>query len=257
VLGAAKRLKAISKYGVGTDNIDMKRAEALGIPVSVTTGANADAVADYAFTLMTACARNLLQIDARCRRREWSKITSLDIWGKTLGILGLGMIGKGLARRAKGFGMQVLAHDLCWDAAYAEREGIAYAEPDEIYKVCDFISLHVPLTDASRHMIGDKQFAMMKPTAILINTARGGLVNEASLARALTNGTIYAAGVDAFAEEPPKNKALYGLPNLVMSSHCAASTQGAIENMGMAAARNMLSALESVVAERGYDNDWI
>jgi len=244
VLDAAKQLRAISKYGVGTDNIDMARAEALGIPVSITAGANADAVADYAFTLMAACARRLLPIDAQCRRRDWGKVTSLDIWGKTLGILGLGVIGKGLARRAKGFAMQVLAHDLYWDEAYAAREGIAYAEPDEIYRTCDFISLHLPLTDASRHMIADAQFAMMKPTAVLVNTARGGLVDETALVRALREGTIYAAGVDAFAEEPPADEALYGLEGLIMGSHCAASTQGAVENMGMMAAQNLLDALD-------------
>ncbi|MCL2811158.1 MAG: phosphoglycerate dehydrogenase [Clostridia bacterium] len=243
VLNAAKNLKVISKYGVGTDNIDMDRAKELGIPVRITTGANADAVADYAFTLMAACARKLLPIDARCRNRDWGKVTSLDIWGKTLGILGLGAIGKGLARRAAGFNMRVLAYDLFWDAEYARQHGITYAEPDEIYRACDFISLHLPLTDASRHMIGDAQFAMMKPTAVLVNTSRGGLVDEAALVRALREGTIYAAGVDAFAQEPPTDDALYALDNLVMGSHCAASTQGAVENMGMMAAQNLLDVL--------------
>lgn len=243
VLDAAKQLKAISKYGVGTDNIDVARAEALGIPVSITRGANADAVADYAFTLMAACARKLLSIDARCRRRDWGKVTSLDIWGKTLGILGLGAIGKGLALRAAGFDMRVLAYDVYWDAAYAQSHGITYAEPEEIYRDADFVSLHLPLTETSRHMISDAQFAMMKPTAVLVNTARGGLVDEAALVRALREGTIYAAGVDAFAEEPPSDEALYGLENLVMGSHCAASTQGAVENMGMMAAQNLLDDL--------------
>jgi len=243
VLDAAKGLKVISKYGVGTDNIDIARAEALGIPVCITSGANADAVADYAFTLMAACARKLLPIDARCRRRDWGKVTSLDIWGKTLGVLGLGAIGKGLARRAAGFNMRVLAYDLYWDEAYAQSHGITYAEPEEIYRACDFISLHLPLTDASRHMISGAQFAMMKPTAVLVNTARGGLVDEAALVRALHGGTIYAAGVDAFAEEPPADDALYALDNLVMGSHCAASTHGAVENMGMMAAQNLLDVL--------------
>jgi len=243
VLDTAKQLKAISKYGVGTDNIDMARAKALGIPVSITSGANADAVADYAFTLMAACARKLPFIDARCRQRDWSKITSLDIWGKTLGILGLGAIGKGLALRAAGFNMRVLAYDVYWDADYAGSHGIAYAEPEEIYRACDFISLHLPLTDASRHMISDAQFAMMKPTAILVNTARGGIVDEAALVRALSANTIYGAGVDAFATEPPGDDALYALDNLIMGSHCAASTHGAVENMGMMAAQNLLSAL--------------
>ncbi|MDR3050190.1 MAG: phosphoglycerate dehydrogenase [Oscillospiraceae bacterium] len=243
VLGAAKQLRAISKYGVGVDNIDMPRAKELNIPVSITRGANADAVADYAFALMAACARKLVPIDAACRRRDWGKVTTLDIWGKTIGILGLGAIGKGLARRAAGFGMRVLAYDIYWDKDYAAANGIVYARPEEIYAACDFISLHLPLTDESRHMISDAQFQAMKPTAILVNTARGGLVDEAALVRALQNHTIYAAGMDAFAQEPPQDEALYALDNLVMGSHCAASTQGAVENMGMMAAQNLLASL--------------
>lgn len=247
VLEAATRLKAISKYGVGTDNIDLAKAKELDIPVCITRGANANAVADYAFTLMAACARRVVEIDKRCRARDWGKITSLDIYGKTLGILGLGAIGKGLAKRARGFGMAVLAYDVFWDASYAAAHEITYAEPEKIYQQCDFISLHLPLNDNTRDMIADPQFDVMKPTAVLVNTARGGIVNEDALVRALQQNKIYAAGVDAFEQEPPTNEALYGMPGLIFGSHCAASTEGAVDAMGMMASQNLLAALQKTV----------
>lgn len=245
VLDAAKNLRAISKYGVGTDNIDLDKAKALGIPVSITRGANADAVADYAFTLMAACARKLIPIDKQCHQKDWGKVTSIDIYGKTLGILGLGAIGRGLARRAQGFGMRVLAYDVYWDDAYAAQNSIEKATPEEIYAQCDFISLHMPLTTETKNMISAPQFDKMRPTAILVNTARGGIIDEDALVSALQQGKIYAAGIDAFSEEPPQSETLYTLPNLVMGSHCAASTEGAVESMGMMAAQNLLDALKA------------
>ena len=244
VLEAANSLKAISKYGVGTDNIDMGKAKELGIPVSITAGANANAVADYAFTLMAACARKLVPINNQCHQKDWGKVSTVDIYGKTVGILGLGAIGKGVAKRAQGFDMKVMAYDVFWNQEYADAHGIAYATPEEMYRECDFISLHMPLTDETRGMIADEQFALMKPTCILVNTARGGIIDEGALIRALQSGAIYAAGIDAFAQEPPEQEALYQLPNLIMGSHCAASTVGAVEQMGLVAAQNLLDALE-------------
>ena len=244
VLAEAKCLKAISKYGVGTDNIDMAKAKELGIPVSITTGANANAVADYAFTLMAACARKLIPIDQKCHEKDWGKVTTQDIYGKTVGILGLGAIGKGVAKRAQGFDMKVLAYDVYWNQEYADQHGITYAKPEDIYREADFISLHMPLTEETRGMISDAQFQTMKPSCILVNTARGGIIDEAALVSALKEGTIYAAGIDAFEQEPPKQEELYQLSNLIMGSHCAASTTGAVEQMGLMAAKNLLAALQ-------------
>lgn len=245
VLEHTPHLKAISKYGVGTDNIDLEKAKQLNIPVSVTRGANSEAVADYAFALLSACARNVIEIDEKCRKKDWSKITTLDIYGKKLGILGLGEIGKGLARRGQGFGMNILAYDLFWDKEYAKTNHITYAAPTEIFAECDFISLHLPLTEETRNMISDNEFAMMKPTSILINTARGGIIDEQALIKALREKQIYAAGIDAFAQEPPENQDIYLLDNLIMGSHCAASTVGAIDKMGLLAAENLLQSLET------------
>jgi D-3-phosphoglycerate dehydrogenase len=200
-------------------------------------------VADYTFALMLAVARKIIPIDAACRKNDWSKITAIDVFGKTLGLIGLGEIGKGVAVRAKGFGMKILAHDLFWDEDYAKSVGIKYAAPEEIYAKADFISIHTPLTEQTRNMIGGLQIEAMKPTAVIINTARGGIIDEGALLAALQSGRIYGAGIDAFKQEPPANPAWFLLDNVVLGSHCAASTAGATEQMGRMAAGNLIRDL--------------
>jgi D-3-phosphoglycerate dehydrogenase len=244
VLEEVPTLRAVAKYGVGTDNIDLAYCEEHGIKVSITAGANSDAVADYALALMLALARKVNVIDARCRRGDWKKLTTSDVARRKLGLLGLGAIGRGVARRARGFSMDVLAYDVYWDEAWAAAEGVARAaDPDEICRTCDFISLHLPLTDETAGIIGADRIALMKPDAFLINTARGGLIDDAALLAALRSGSIGGAGLDVFAVEPPEDPAWYGLDNVVMGSHCAASTVGAINAMGMAATENIIRDL--------------
>lgn len=243
VIARAPKLKAVAKYGVGVDNIDLDACKARGISVTRTVGANANAVADYAFALIMAAARQVVKIDSMCRKGDWSKVTTIDIFGKTIGILGMGAIGKGVAKRAKGFGMRVLGYDVYWDEKFAAEEGIERADLEEIYKNADFISLHVPLNDETRKMIGTAEFAMMKPTAVIVNTARGGIIDEDALLAALKNGTIYGAGIDAFEKEPPENKEWFAQANIVLGSHAAASTVGATESMGRMAAHNLLKDL--------------
>lgn len=243
VMAAAPRLRAIAKYGVGVDNIDLEAARARGIKVSRTVGANAEAVADYAMTLMLAVARRAAAIDARCRRGDWGKITTRDISGGVLGLLGLGAIGRLVARRAQGFGMTVMAYDPFWDEDYARANGIVKASPEEIYARADVISLHLPLTEETRGTIGAPELAQMKPDTILINTARGGLIDENALLDALAAGRIYGAGVDAFAQEPPEDPRWFTLENVVLGSHCAASTDGAARNMGRMATENLIRDL--------------
>jgi D-3-phosphoglycerate dehydrogenase len=240
VLSAASRLKVISKYGVGTDNIDQTFAASKGIEVAVAAGANTDAVADYTLALMLAVARRIVPIDQGCRRMDWQKQTAVDVWGKTVGLIGLGAIGKGVARRAKGFDMRVLAYDLYQDPEYAARNGIEYVSLDRLLRESDFISLHLPLTEQTHHIIGPAEFEKMKPTAVLVNTARGGLIDEAALLRVLRENRIWGAGIDVFSQEPPEEKELLQLGNIVIGSHTAASTYQAIENMGVMAAENVL-----------------
>lgn len=251
VLAAAPRLKAVAKYGVGMDNIDLDACRARGIRVSKTVGANADAVADYAFALMLALSRQLLPIDALCRKDSWQKLTTLDVSGRTLGLFGFGAIGRNVARRAAGFDMTVMAYDVIWDDDYAAANGIIRATPDEICAKADFISLHLPLLPETRNFIDSRRLALMKPTAILVNTARGGLVDEAALLDALKEKRIYGAGIDVFETEPPADKSWYQLPNVVLGSHCAASTQGATEQMGRMAAENLIRDLTAAGAAAG------
>lgn len=244
IIASAKKLKAVAKYGVGVDNIDLIACKNRNIKVSRTVGANSDAVADYAFTLMLSVARKLIPIDSLCRKEQWTKTMSIDINKKTLGLIGLGAIGKGMVKRAKGFDMKVLAYDVFWDDEYAASAGVEAASVERIYKEADFISVHVPLTDETKNMISENQIEMMKPTAVIINTARGGIINENALLKALQSNRIYGAGIDAFEEEPPKNPAWFTLDNVVMGSHCAASTNGAAEKMGRMAANNIIRDLK-------------
>ena len=243
VLACAPKLRAVAKYGVGVDNIDMEYCSAHGIRVSRTVGANSEAVADYAMALMLAVARRVPLIDGKCREMNWGKITSRDVSHATLGLLGLGAIGKHVAKRAQGFGMEVIAYDVFWNAEYAEANGIVYAEPETIFRTADFISLHLPLTPETKNYVGEKELAMMKPDAVLINTARGGLVDEGALLKALKERRIYGAGLDAFSHEPPEDPEWLTLDNVVLGSHCAASTIGATRNMGIMATDNLLADL--------------
>ena len=243
VLAAAPSLKAVAKYGVGLDNIDLDACQERGISVSRTVGANSQAVADYAFTLMLMVARKAALIDRRCRQKNWGKITTIDLYGKTLGIIGLGAIGKLVARRARGFDMRILGHDIVWDDAWATSADVERADVDRICREADFITLHTVLNDETRHIINDRRLSLMKRTAVLVNTARGGLIDEDALLTALKEERIYGAGLDVFAKEPPDDATWYGLDNLVMGSHCSSSTAGATAAMGHMAVDNLLRDL--------------
>ncbi len=243
VLTAAPKLRAVAKYGVGIDNIDMDYCKAHGIKVSCTVGANGEAVADYAMALMLAVARKVPEIDRKCRKLNWGKITTRDVCHATLGVFGLGAIGRNVAVRAQGFGMKVIAYDPYWPEAFAQEHNIERVDAETIFRTADFISLHLPLMPETEGFVGEKELAMMKSDAVLINTARGGLVNEKALLKALQEKQIYGAGLDAFAQEPPEDDAWFELDNVVLGSHCAASTTGATQNMGRMATENLLRDL--------------
>lgn len=244
VLEQAPNLRAISKYGVGLDNIDLEECARRGIKVSRATGSNSEAVADYAFALMLGVCRRVCYIDRRCRANDWSKVTSLDMFGKTLGIIGLGAIGKCVARRAKGFEMRIMAADEKWDENFAAEHNIIRSDVDSICAKADFITLHCDLNDSTRNLINRNRIANMKETAILINTARGGLMDEESVLKALSDNRIYGAGIDVFEHEPPKNPEWRKLDNVILGSHCSASTKGAVEMMGAISVDNLLRDLD-------------
>ena len=175
VLSCAPKLRAVAKYGVGVDNIDMDYCQAHGIRVSRTVGANSEAVADYAVALMLAVARKVPMIDRKCRQLNWGKITTRDVSHATLGLFGLGAIGRHVARRAQGFDMKVMAYDPYWPEEFARENGILRADAQTIFREADFISLHLPLMPETEGFVGERELSLMKSTAILINTARGAL----------------------------------------------------------------------------------
>lgn len=241
----APNLKAIAKYGVGVDNIACAYAQEKGIAVSRTVNANANAVADYAMTLLLSVARRVVEIDDGCHRNDWSKKEALDIYGKTIGVLGLGAIGKGVVKRASGFDMRIFGYDIMRDDAFLKEYNVCFADIDTIIRECDFISLHLRLTQETRHILNKENLKHAKSNLIIVNTARGGLLAEEELYELLKEKKIYGLGLDVFEQEPPQNSKLLTLPNVIVSSHTAASSQEAINAMSRMAVENLIRTLDA------------
>jgi phosphoglycerate dehydrogenase-like enzyme len=216
-------LRVVVKYGSGMDNIDVAAAEALGVRVSSTPGANSRSVAELAIALLLALARNVPRHDQKVREGSWSRITGIELAGKRLGVVGYGAIGREVARIARGLDMQVAAHD-----PLVEDADVPLISLDELYATSDVVSLHLPLTAETRGMVGAQELAAMKPTTFLVNTARGGLVDEDALADALRSGRLAGAALDGFAEEPLEESPLMELDNVVLSPHAGAATHDAV-----------------------------
>ncbi|MDI3310420.1 MAG: phosphoglycerate dehydrogenase [Thermoanaerobacterium sp.] len=246
VLKNAKKLKVITKYGVGMDNIDIEEAEKLGIKITFTPGANKESVADLAFSLMLCLSRNVIKLDNIVRSNKWEKIVGYEVYGKTLGIVGTGSIGKGVAKRAAGFDMKILAYDKYPDYDFADKIGMKYVDKKTLLEESDFITLHIPLSDETYHFIDEEEFNIMKNTAYIINTSRGGIINENALYNALKDKKIAGAALDAFEEEPPLNSKLFELDNVILSPHCGASTKEATDRMGIMAVEGLISVLEGM-----------
>lgn len=240
---APSTLKVISRYGVGYDQVDIKACGQRGIVVTNTPGANAESVADLAFGLMLSVARQIPYADEQTKRGGWPRITGLELYGKTLGIIGLGAIGKGVARRAKGFSMRVLAYDPAIDEAFCRQYGVEISSFEEVLSKSDFISLHLPLKDETKHIINSNTISMMKDGAILINTARGGLVDEQAVYRALKAGKLRGFGTDVFEVEPPGKSPLFEFKNVVVTPHMGSSTVEAINAMANLAVKNLVDVL--------------
>ena len=242
VFDQVPRLKVIALRGVGYDSVDVPAATARGIPVAVAPGFT-DSVADYVFGLLLAVARQVAQADRVVRGGRWEVLVSTNIAGKTLGIIGLGRIGKAVARRARGFDMPILATDVVQDAAFAASYGVRYVALEELLRQADIVSINAPLQGDTRHLIDAEAMAAMKPTAFLINTARGDLVDEAALAAALGAGRLAGAGLDVFHDEPLQDSLLRGLDNVVLSPHLAAYSREGLRETGVLAARAVLAVL--------------
>lgn len=244
VIRAADRLKVISRTGVGYDSIDVRAATERGIAVCNTPGVNRHAVAEYTFGLILSCARRLPENLAEVRNGGWTRHEGRDLAGSTLGIIGLGTIGKEVAQRARAFEMRVLAYDLHQDLQFAEEHQVSYVSLEQLLSESDYVSIHVFLDDKSFHLIDAEQLALMKPTAYLINTARGGVVNSEALYRALRDRRIAGAALDVFEQEPlPADSPLRGLDNLYMSPHAGGVTKDARALSGMNAAENVIRIL--------------
>lgn len=240
---APASLKVISRYGAGVDRVDMAAATAKGIKVTNTPGTNSVAVCELAFALMLCAARNVPKLHIAVEKGEWPRSQGIELRGKTLGIVGMGAIGKNLAIRAKAFGMTVNAYDPYFDEAFAKENGIGRMELDEVLTTSDFISLHVPLNDSTRHMINAEKIAEMKDGAIVINTARGGIIDEQAAAEAVKSGKLGGLGLDAFEQEPLIDSPLKGLDNVIFTPHTGAHTAEAVSGMGSMAVDNVIAVL--------------
>ena len=226
VFTACPQLRMLSLWGTGTDNVDLPAAARHGVTVTNTPGVSAPSIAEHALALMLAAARKIPQMDARTRQGEWARGQSVQMAGKTLGIVGLGAIGRRFAQLGAAIGMRVIA----WTMHPNPALGFTLVSLDELYRTSDVVSLHLRLSDQTRGMIGRREFEMMKPEAIFINTARGAIVDEAALVTALSSRRIAAAGLDVFEVEPlPAGHALTSLDNVVLTPHCAGITPEALE----------------------------
>ncbi|APV48649.1 3-phosphoglycerate dehydrogenase [Betaproteobacteria bacterium GR16-43] len=240
---ASSKLRVVAKHGAGTDTIDKKAAAELGIEVNAAAGANADAVAEHSWALILGCAKGVVKLDARMRAGHWDKAThkSFELHGKTLGVVGLGAIGQRVARLGVAFGMEVLAFD---PFTKEVPTGVMLTSLAAVLSQSHVVSLNCPLTEDNRHMINREAIASMRDGVILVNTGRGGLVDDAALIEALRSGKLRGAGLDAFTPEPLVGEHHYrDVPNTILSPHVGGVSEDAYVNMGIAAANNVIGVL--------------
>lgn len=250
MMDKAPRLKVISNMGVGYDHIDVAAATERGIAVGNTPGVLDETTADQAFALLMATARNTVRGDKFIRAGKWQVFDPNILWGQevhgaTLGIIGMGRIGRAMARRARGFNMQILYHNRNRTPQWEEELDAQYVSLEELLKRSDFVSLHTPLTEETHHLIGAKELDHMKETSILVNTARGPVVDSQALYEALRDGKIAGAGLDVFdPEPPPPDDPLLSLDNVVLAPHLGSATVQTRTRMAVMAAENLLAGLE-------------
>jgi D-3-phosphoglycerate dehydrogenase len=251
----APKLRVIGRAGVGVDNIDAEAATRRGIVVMNTPGANAVAVAELTIGLMLALARKLTLANATMHAGKWEKksLQGAELRGKTLGILGLGRVGLEVARRARGFGLEIIGSDPFVSAAVARENGIRLASLEELFSASDYISLHVGLTPQTNGIVNAKTIAAMKKGVRIVNCARGELVDDAALAEALASGQVGGAALDVFAEEPPKNTPYAGMDNVILTPHIAGSTAEAQEAVGIQIAMQVREYLKLGVVQNAVN----
>jgi len=249
LLGAAgRRLRVVANMAVGYDNVDVEAATQRGIVVTNTPGVLDETTADTAFMLLLAAARRLGEGERLLRAGRWRgwgprQLTGPDVWGKTLGIVGMGGIGEAVARRARGFGMEVLYYARSGKPAAEEELGAERRDLDGLLRESDFVSVHTPLTEETWHLIGARELSLMGESAVLVNTSRGPVVDEAALAGALAAGRIFAAGLDVYEREPEVHPELLELENVVLAPHIGSASIETRDRMAATAAENVVAAL--------------
>jgi len=246
VLEVAGRLKVISKHGVGLDNIDLNTATKNGVVVTYTpaVGAEVEAVADFTFGLIFSIGRKICSANESVKSGEWRRFIGAEIWSKVLGVIGTGNIGKAVIKRAKGFNMRVLAYDICKDQTLIDKFDVVYVPLNRLLRESDFVTVHVPLNETTKGLLGEKEIRLMKKTAYLINVARGGVVDEEALYICLKEKRISGAALDVFSKEPPEDNPLVSLDNVITTPHMAAYTIDSIRQMDMLVAENTLKVLK-------------
>jgi len=249
LLDAAPRVRVVSNYAVGYDNIDVAAATSRGVVVTNTPGVLTETVADFAITLLLAVARRVVESDRYTREGRWKSWEPLlflgqDLYGATLGLVGLGRIGTAVAKRAHGFDMRILYHDVVRREDLEHDLGLEFTSLEDLLRRSDFISVHTPLTPQTRHLISTDQFRLMKRTAVLVNTARGPIVDPDALYRALADRQIWGAGLDVFEVEPvPADHPLLRLDNIIVAPHIASASVETRTKMALMAVDNLLAAL--------------
>jgi D-3-phosphoglycerate dehydrogenase / 2-oxoglutarate reductase len=242
---ARPKLKVLSKYGIGVDKIDVKACTELGLPLLFTPGVNHTTVAEHTFLLLLALEKSFLFHTDSTRAGGWKRKTGHELLDKTIGIIGLGRIGKEVALRARAFGMHPIGYDVYWDDAFAAANHVKRAAtPDEVFAVADYLSLHTNLTPETRDLINAKTIAKMKQGVLILNCARGEIVHTADMVEALKSGQVGGYGTDVLDEEPPKpDHPLLKLPNVVVTPHIGSRTHESVQRQAMAAVKNLILAM--------------
>ncbi len=241
VLETAKSLKHIARWGVGFDRVDLEAATEQGVLVTTTQGANDWGVADHAVSLMLGLGHLVAANHVRLLQDGWARTIGEDLWRMKVGIIGLGRIGRGVAQRVHGFEAEILAYEPYPDRDFCEKYNIKLMSAEDVFRQADYITLHLPLSPETHHFVDGEILSLMKPTAFLVNTARGGLVDEDALEEALRNGTLAGAGLDVREVEPPTDRRFDGFPNVILSPHMAGITHQTVSAMSNMAVDSILS----------------
>jgi phosphoglycerate dehydrogenase-like enzyme len=246
---ACPQLKIVARNGVGLDNVNLPAATEYGVLVTVPLGANSTSVAELTIGLLISLVRGVVNNHNRIQQGTWERFPGIELAGKTLGIIGLGRIGKKVARRATAFGIQVIAHDIAPDHDFAREHRIAFVPRDDLLAASDFVSLHVPLDTSTQNMIDTSAFSQMRPGTFLVNTARGGVVDHSALVEALNSGHIAGAALDVHPVEGVVDTILLARPNVITTTHLGAYTHASLRYTAQAAVQNIIDLLDGKLTE--------